>query len=228
MSTRVLVCAATRAEHDACRRGIAASARPTDLELLLTGVGPLRAAHSLAARLAHGHLPLPELVVSSGFAGALSPTLAIASWITGIRVSEWNGLMRVPVEGVAIVEGPSDLERCDVLSSTAILTGISPAPPGSTPLVVDMESAALAREAGRRGIAFSVVRLISDTPSHPLPAFLSPLSSALSATSTASRLTHATRAVCRALVNPRAVARLMKESATWLTELELGWQRFAF
>jgi nucleoside phosphorylase len=223
---RVLVCTATRAEHDACGRGIRASSRP-DHELLLSGAGPARASRSLADRLARGLLP--DLVVSSGFAGALSPSLAMSSWITGIRISEWNGFARVPVEGVAIVEGPSDLVRCDVLSSTALLSpsSLTPAHPGSTPLVVDMESAALAREAGRKGVAFAVVRVISDTPSHPLPSFLSPFASALSATTATSRLAFATRALGKAIADPRGVARLVTDSATWLQALEEGWRTLA-
>lgn len=194
--------------------------------MLFTGVGPTRAARSLAERLARADLP--DLIVSSGFAGALSPTLALSAWITGVRVGEWNGLTRVPVDGVALAEGPPGLARCEVLSSTALLSQASfAAPGGSWPLVIDMESAALAREASRHRVKFAVVRMISDTPAHPLPAFLSPLASALSATTTSSRLTFAGRALRGALANPRGMHRLVSESAIWLRDLEEGWRKLA-
>jgi hypothetical protein len=223
---RVLVCAATRAERDACTRGIVASARSAH-EVLLTGVGPLRAARSLAQRLARG--VLPDLVVSSGFAGALSPELALSSWIAGARVSEWNGVARVPVETVSLVCAPG-LLRCDVPSSSTLMSANDalhdavPDPASGTPLVGDMESAALAREAGGRGVPFAIVRLISDTPAHPLPSFVSPFAAAMSAPSTASRVAHAGRGLCAAVADPRGVVRLVRESARWLRDLEEGWK----
>jgi hypothetical protein len=224
---RVLVCAATRAERDACSRGIVASSGVAAHEMLLTGVGPLRAARSLAQRLARG--VLPDLVVSSGFAGALSPQLALSSWIAGARVSEWNGVARVPVEAVSLVCAPG-LLRCDVLSSSTLMSANDALDhavptPGSGPIVVDMESAALAREAGRRGVRFAIVRLISDTPAHPLPSFVSPFAAAMSAPTTASRVAHAGRGLCAAVADPLAVARLVRESASWLRDLEDGWKR---
>lgn len=221
---RVLVCAATRAEHDACRRGILASARSGDDEVhetLLTGVGPLRAAKSLAMRLARG--VLPDLVVSSGFAGALGPELALSSWITGARVCEWDGAARVPVEAGALVCAPG-LVRCDVVSSSTLMSANRALRRGSLPMVADMESAALARASGQRGVPFAIVRLISDTPAQPLPAFVSSIASAMAAETTASRLASAGRGLRAALVDPRAVVRLVKDSARWLRDLEEGWK----
>jgi nucleoside phosphorylase len=194
--------------------------------MLLTGVGPLRAARSLAQRLARG--VLPDLVVSSGFAGALSPELALSSWVAGARVSEWNGHARVPVEAVALVCAPG-LVRCDVLSSSTLISANDAlddaVPDPGSGVVVDMESAALAREAGRRGVPFAIVRLISDTPAHPLPSFVSPFAAALSAPTTASRVASAGRGLCAAVADPFAVVRLVRDSARWLRDLEDGWKR---
>ncbi len=93
---RALVCAATRAEHDACRRGILASRTgvPSAYEMLLTGVGPVRAARSLARRLARGGVP--DLVVSSGFAGACADPFPAA--ITG-AVKRVVSMINVPSRG---------------------------------------------------------------------------------------------------------------------------------
>ena len=236
---RTLVCAATRAEHDACRRGILASGVCTpSYEMLLTGVGPLRAARSLAERFARGDLP--DLVVSSGFAGALGSELALSSWVTGVRIREWDGATSVAVEleGVALVCAPG-LVRCDVLSSSTVMSAEMTSgavehehalehggdPPRSAPLVADMESAALARETCRRGVRFGVARLISDTPAHPLPAFVSPFAAALAAPTAASRLVAAGRGLRAAAGDPRAVARFVGESSAWLRALEDGWKR---
>jgi nucleoside phosphorylase len=236
---RVLVCAATRAEHDACARGIRAAARG-GYEVLLTGVGPLRAARSLAERLSRD--VLPDLVVSSGFAGALGSTLALSSWITAMRIGEWNGTARIPVEDVELVEGPAELPRCDVVSSSTLVSasvttlcltsdGVTTAGgtdvDGSPPLVVDMESAALAREASRHGVPFSVIRLISDTPQHPLPPFLSPFAASMAATSLTTRMALVTRAARSALMHPRNVVQLLRDGPTWLHRLEEGWRSFA-
>jgi hypothetical protein len=218
---RVLVCAATKAEHDACKRGIArADARH---EMLVTGVGPVRAARALAERLSRASLP--DRVVSSGFAGALSASLALSTWITAATLAEYgheddDEHSRVPVEAFA------GLVACEVRSSDTLVSGEVPGRSG-LPIAVDMESVALARECARRGVAFTVVRLVSDTPAHPLPAFLSPFTSALAATEAAARIGHAARGVRAALADPRGVGRLLADGPMWLRRLEDGWHRFA-
>ena len=221
----VLVCAATRAEHDACARGLASSGR-RDHELLLTGVGPARAAQSLARRLGEGSRP--ELVISTGFAGSLDEALDVGTWVTAARIGEWRDATRtlVPIDDVVLVEGPRSLVRCDVVSSSALITPARDASPRrARPLVVDMESAALAREAGRSGVAIAVVRMISDSPAHPLPAFLSSVTAAMSSTaSSTERLAHASRALAEAAVDPRGVAQLVVEGRSWLRRLEERWR----
>ncbi|MDB4935240.1 MAG: rane protein-like protein [Labilithrix sp.] len=222
---RVLVCAATRAERDACERGIAGAAAPAGFEheVLLTGVGPVRAARALDERLGRG--AHPDLVVSSGFAGTLSTTLALSSWITAAR------LAADPGERVTKVEAYPGLIACEVRSSmTLVKAAAAPRSAGrddGLPIAVDMESVALAHEAARRGVSFSVARLVSDTPSDPLPDLLSPITSALAATRTLTRLGFAARGVRAALADPRGLVRLLADGPTWLRRLEEGWRSFA-
>jgi hypothetical protein len=195
--------------------------------MLLTGVGPHRAARSLEMRLAHGLRP--DLIVSSGFAGALSPALALSSWIAGARIGEWNGVEAVPVQDVALVKGPPGVARCEVRSSSelVLVAGAMPVADAREPVVVDMESAALARVAARWGIAFAVVRLISDTPAHPLPRFSAAFASAMAATTNGSRLSLAGRGLFGAIADPPGVLRLVRQGTACLRELEAGWQRLA-
>lgn len=192
--------------------------------MLLTGVGPFHAARALADRLAGGRLP--DLVVSSGFAGALSTELALSSWITGARVSEWNEAESVAIEvqGLDLVCAPG-LAQCDVVSSSVLALPGAPMSGSSTPLAIDMESAALAREARRRGVRFAVARLISDTPAQPLPAFMAPFAAALAAPGTEARLRAAGRGLRAAAGDPRGVVRFVGQSSTWLRALEGGWSR---
>ncbi len=190
--------------------------------MLLTGVGPQRAARALAARLAHGSLP--DLVVSSGFAGALTTTLALSSWITAVRLCEWEGDSRVAVEDVELLPAFPHLVACEVLSSSTLASTVLE---GADPIAVDMESVALAREAGRRGVPFTVVRLVTDTPAQPLPAFLAPFTAALAATTSRARVAHAARGIRSALADPRAAAQLLADGPRWLRALEEGWRTFA-
>jgi nucleoside phosphorylase len=223
----VLVCAATRSELGACARGIRASGAPAAaFETLRIGVGPIHAAKSLGQRLANGERP--NLVVSSGFVGALSAGVDVGTWVTATRVAEWRNGTIVDVAEVALCRGPEPALRCSVVSSGQLLQGgNSPRRADDSLLAADMESAALAREAAGRNIAFMVLRLVSDTPEHPLPGFLLPLTTAMAATSARSKFAHAALGVRGALVDPRGVARIVREGGAWIRELARGWECFA-
>jgi nucleoside phosphorylase len=224
----ILVCAATRPELDACARGIRASgAVPGAFEMLLTGVGPVRAAKRLGARLEGGERP--SLVVSSGFAGVLTAGIEVGSWVTATRVTERRSDALVEVGEVTLREGPEPALPCSVISSGHLLLGdASPRNAGNgSALAVDMESAALAREAGKRDTVLMVLRLVSDTPQQPLPGFLAPIAAAMAATGARSMLAHAARGICSAFVDPRGVVRIVRDGAERTRELAQGWECFA-
>jgi hypothetical protein len=119
--------------------------------------------------------------------------------------------------------------RCDVISSSTLVSidGVMPVLESDLPTVFDMESAALARECARRGVPFAVIRLISDTPAHPLPHFSSSLAAALAARTASSRLVHVARGLGGALADPRGVARMVRDGAAMLRELTAGWAGLA-
>lgn len=228
----ILVCAATRSEHGAVLKGIEA-AGVKGFEMLLSGVGPLHAARTLRERLEHGSLP--DLIVSAGLAGALSSELTMSSWITASRVVSWDGRERGEVEGLVLAEAPAGISRCELVSSSALVTdpaSIPPPPAGADdksalPRAVDMETAALGREAVRRGVQVLVLRMISDTPAEPLPAFLSPFAAAMASEDTRSRMKHAGRGLRGVLSNPRGVARILREGPAWNRKLTEGFCRYA-
>ena len=233
----LLVCAATRPEYDACADGIR-DAGARGFELLLVGVGPARAARSLRERLARE--PAPSRILSCGFAGALVGGVPLGAWITAETLSEWNGAALVPMADpapLAASEPSSPLTPsfscipCDVVSADHLVGRDSPirklARTSTRPLIADMESAALAREAGARGIPFSIVRVVSDTPEHPLPEFLSPFTAAMAGDGARARFGLVARGVGSALTDPRGVARLLTEGRSWTKMLRDGFRILA-
>jgi hypothetical protein len=227
----ILVCAATRSELGACARGIhAGGAAAGCFETLLTGVGLVRAAKSVGDRLEREDTP--SLIVSSGFAGVLSAGIAVGVWVTATRVAELHNGACVDIPEVTLREAPPPGLPCTIFSSSVLQHGSSAGAlarygDGPATVAVDMESAAIAREAARFGIPMMVLRLVSDTPEQPLPGFLSPLAAAMASTRTRARVAHTASAVRGALGDPRGVASLVRNGSAWSKELARGWERFA-
>ncbi len=194
----ILVCAPTRTEARACRRGLAeAHGRP--VEVLRTGVGPARAAAALDARLRSG--PRPSLVVSSGFAGALTPGIPRHALVTAATLQRLDpgGAAPVAIASHTLVVATGALP-CHVASGPGVLIGGSTLVPA--PAAVDMESAALAMAAAAAGIPVAVLRVVTDTPSAPFPPFAAALADALAARSPAARLAAGARVLLGAIRRP--------------------------
>ncbi len=210
----ILVCAATRTEASAC--GVAAG-----IEVLRTGVGPERAAAALRKRLARG--ARPALVVSSGFAGAVCGALPLHGCVTATAVLRLEAGRAVPVPlapgALHVVPG---VPRCAMLSAARVTR----AAPASLPAVtaVDMESAALAEVAAGAGILFAVLRVISDTPAAPFPAFVGPHAEAMASGGGGARLLAATRALAAGVRSPGAVLSLVRSSLASRRALRAAWR----
>lgn len=225
----LLVCTATKTEHDACAEGIR-TAGATGLELLLVGVGPVHAARRLAERLSSG--PPVERVISTGFAGALSGGVPLGAWISAHALFEWrDGTLRAIANVSPLVNGarPFTCLACDVVSTPELVERDSPLRrlESSRPLIADMESAALARQASARSVAFSVLRLVSDTPAQPLPEFLGPFTAAMAGSDKRARFLATARGVGSALADPLGVARLVGTGQRLVKQLRTDFARFA-
>ena len=228
----ILVCAATGIEAAACRRGIA-DAAARGIEVLRTGVGPERATDALMRWLATraggatpSQDPRPALVVSSGFAGALTSAVAPLAWITASSVHRLVGGRAVPIELphglLRVAEGASP---CHVISTDHVLARCVSGLPD--PAAVDMESAALADVAGAAGLPFLVLRLVTDTPARPLAPIGHSLAAALAAQGVAGRAAHGARAALEAARSPARALAFAREAMAWRDRLRAGWREHA-
>jgi hypothetical protein len=236
----ILVCAATGTEAAACRRGIA-DAAARGIEVLTTGVGLERAADALTRWLATraggatpSQDPRPALVVSSGFAGALSSAVEPLTWITASSVHRLVDGRADPraVPRVVPIELPRGLLRvaqgalaCHVISADHVLARGVPGLPD--PAAVDMESAALAGVAGAAGLPFLVLRLVTDTPTRPLAPLGRSLAAALAAHGIAGRAAHGARAALDAVRSPPRTLAFLREAMVWRDRLRAGWREHA-
>lgn len=226
--TKILICAASSAEAKACVKGVRGAGKSLEIEVLLTGMGLKNAAAGLRRRLAIG--ARPDLIVSSGLAGAFSPSLKKGDWVTSSEVYLCEDERIITAFAARSFCGavPGVID-CSFASSSDLVVdheklerrykGLS------GQIAVDMESAALANVASEAGVGFAVFRLISDTPHEPLPRFLSGVAAALSAERPAERFQSGLKALALALADPRGVARLAKEMPRWSHALSDGWRQ---
>ncbi len=216
----VLVCAPTRVEAWACRRGLA-DARARAVEVLRTGVGPSRAAAALAARLRRG--PPPELVVSSGFAGALTSEIPLHGRVTAASLHRPGpeGMVPVTLPPGALRVAPGALP-CRLVTGDAVIIGETS--PLDAPAAVDMESAALAETAAAAGIPVSVLRVVTDTPALPFPPFVRALGEALATASGRMQLAASARAVAGAARRPRQAIAFARSSLAAARALRAAWR----
>jgi hypothetical protein len=216
----ILVCAATHVEAAACRRGLD-DAGARGFEVLRTGVGPSRAAATLSARLRHG--APPALVVSSGFAGALTAGIPLHAVVTaaGLHRLGPGGAVAVTLPPGALRVAPGALP-CQVATADAVeLGGPLPLP---APAAVDMESAALAEVAAAAGVQVEVLRVVTDTPAAPFPKFVRALGTSLGAGPPGARLAAALGAAAGAVSRPLAAIAFARSSLAAARALRAAWR----
>jgi hypothetical protein len=219
----ILVCAATRVEADACRRGLA-DAGACGVEVLRTGVGPSRAAAALSSRLRRGEAP--SLVVSTGFAGALTEGIPLHALVTAAALHRLgpDGAVPVPLPSGALRVARGALP-CHLATADAVVVGDTPALAAlAAPAAVDMESAALAETAAAAGIPFEVLRVVTDTPLQPFPPFVRALGVTLAAGPARTRAAAALRAAAGAALRPGEAIAFARASLAAARALRAAWR----
>jgi len=139
--------------------------------VLHVGAGPVRAARAAAA------LPAFDALVVAGFGGALTTDLSPADLLVATEVHDAT----TPQAAAYQCSGAADLaallcraDRGPVRTGVLVTSGhvVKERERGVLAargaVAVDMEAAPLVAEAARRGKPFAVVRVIVDTPDHPL------------------------------------------------------------
>ena len=143
---------------------------PSDWTLEVCGIGPDAAAIAARTLAARGC----QSIISWGIAGGLSPILAIGDLVLPEHVRRGDRLwavdrelrddliasLRSPVSGGTLITTDEVIRTPEMKSSLHRAHGA---------VAVDMESAAVAKVAADSGIAFAVIRTISDAATDALP-----------------------------------------------------------
>ena len=202
----ILLCAATSIEARACRAGTSSATRL--IEVLKTGMGLKNAEEALRARLQNNQKP--SLIVSTGFAGSWSPRYRVGDWVVGKTIAyenRWAPLDLNPAR--ELLPNQERLPRGD------FRTLLEPAI-GNDEVLVDMESFSWAKVAHEFRVPFLILRMISDSPSHPLPRTIQHL---------------ATGSIGRGILSlpsePRALAKFIARGARLPGLLKQGWISFS-
>lgn len=222
----ILVCTATPQEEKACRLGIQASGFEDAFRVLRTGIGLNLARSALTEFLSRGNKP--SLIVSTGFAGAITPKIPdLYSWITAQKVFSEEK----EIQGINIQQHIPDTTMCALISLPHVFRQGKSVPDvlGSLkqPLAVDMESATLALVSGQYRIPFMVLRMITDTPQEPLPELLCTLSDILLTPNSRGKLQSGILSFNEVRKDIPGLVRIVRKIGIWSRLLKEGWIKYA-
>ena len=222
------ICAATRSEADACRRGVAAAGLTDRLRIVRTGIGTVAARRSLDREMSRG--PRPVGLVSSGFAFSTDPGLAPGQLAAASHVVAFEGVGTERELAEPLALDLADVP-CRPFTTTDFFLDADDPRIGTGPLgsgaLVDMESAAVAELATEADVPYAVLRLVTDTPGRPLPPFVGCYVRAALAPTGLSRTAGTVRTGLSALASPLRTWRFLSTGRRRCRELCEGWRRYA-
>jgi nucleoside phosphorylase len=134
------------------------------VEILHTGVGEKVCRQRMARFLQDRQL---DCLISAGFAGALNDQLRVGDLLLAKNFSTAelsgtpNSLANLPIHIANLLTVPSMIDSREERNRIAQTTGA---------VAVDMETEFIARSCAEHGVPLVSLRVISDTPRHPLPA----------------------------------------------------------
>ena len=150
-----------------------------EVKIAVTGDGALNARAGAEALLAGG--PVRALLVL-GVSGALTPALATADLVVGVRVRDEEGRAHDAADAQAATLAQATGGRpalvmsahriADTIQEKQRLARLAATEADGRPAVVDLESAAYVAAAVRAGVPWMVLRAVSDTAGEALPAIL--------------------------------------------------------
>lgn len=194
----IVFCLATATEYNACKRALSKFKNLKKVSALQVGLGPEQAKANLSKYLEdckNKNIAYPQLVISTGFAGCLNSEAQWGSWVWASSVHNLQSKAEIKYQAVdeSIWVSELPIKKLNPVSSLFVSSNsiisskemnssdyLKRIGNGANPVVVDMESAALAEVCNKYGIAFSALRIISDTPEKPLPGFVSHFTTAIS------------------------------------------------
>ncbi|MEW6055822.1 MAG: hypothetical protein AB1540_04335 [Bdellovibrionota bacterium] len=230
----ILVCAATSTEAKACGKGIVQSGLGSKFHLIETGVGLVKAKRALQSYLSSAS-KAPRLIVSTGFAGAVSPSIRLSSWVVAHEVFEFNDQRTLSLttkasqnEKYASLGDPCRMVSSSELALHQLTEQLQKMTASQDiPFAVDMESSALSKVSASQGIPFLTLRFVTDTPEAPLPQFIAGFASAMAEGSLKAKLPRLLTGMVQAGVDLKGVAKLLREGPKWAEALRLGWRKHA-
>jgi nucleoside phosphorylase len=148
------------------RNGVRASRGKIDdrtIEVLHTGVGEKTSRQRMSSFLQDRHF---DCLISAGFAGALNDRLhtgdlLFAENFSTVRLNEMRSSGNSPIHRGNLLTVPAIIDSMEERQKIAQTTGADAA---------DMETEFIARACAEHGVPLLSIRVISDTPTEPLPA----------------------------------------------------------
>lgn len=218
----ILLCAATAVEARACRKGIRKPTAEGLFEVLQTGMGSQSATRRLEARLCAEGGMRPAHIVSTGFAACAGSGVGIGTWVLGtsVRGVSADRISLGPALKPYLQKTQLPWIVSDFLSRSEVALD------ARSEGAVDMESRALAEVARQHGVAFSILRVVSDTPQSPIPECVASFASCALAAGPR-KFTYFLKGCWHALRRPVVLGQFLRRSADLPAVLAQGWEAVA-